>query len=409
MHRQVVWCALIMLALSQSTPAQADGTTTATAATATALAPDVTATLMPIRYKLEAVGEMLLEGEITISQRDAALHRYLKEARDAAGTTIPIEQLLTLHAPISETTAPQLTLLQKAAGFVTFMNILWVFAIVGGAVCAFILFGSLLLRVPAMLYELLAYGASAGLVAWGLRATSGTEYILLTGGALFAAALGITWKVHSDAIKRQFGEHVATAYFIILTITLGGIAMLGNSTFVGFAAMIALMGALGFSAAVIPCGYAVGFTDDDALARATSAGFLLLALFVGLRVFGISEGTLHVFTAGALWMGSFVGYLGLLIASSKWYSRRRIYPLMQLITILAGIAAIFFGSVFDVGELQKIGGTFFALYLIEKVCEIPAEGIEGKAFVGLLASATAWGVFWFATTHMDVLGPYLPF
>ena len=82
---------------------------------------------------------------------------------------------------------------------------------------------------------------------------------------------------------------------------------------------------------------------------------------------------------------------------------------MQAITIAAGIGAIFIGSVRDIPELLGIGGTFFALYLIEKPFEIRAKSVRGYAMIGLFVSAGVYGCVVWAKTHMDIVEPYLLF
>jgi hypothetical protein len=71
-------------------------------------------------------------------------------------------------------------------------------------------------------------------------------------------------------------------------------------------------------------------------------------------------------------VGTFVYFLGLLIWSSKWYSREKSeYATLQPITIASGMIALYLGAVGQISQLQGIGGTFFFLYVIEKYFELP--------------------------------------
>lgn len=75
-------------------------------------------------------------------------------------------------------------------------------------------------------------------------------------------------------------------------------------------------------------------------------------------------------------MGAFVYYLGLLILSSRYYNAGKgNYILLQIITVLSGVAAFFVGATFGVNILLSIGGTFFVLYLLEKYSELPWNDI----------------------------------
>lgn len=307
------------------------------------------------------------------------------------------------------TSCPELTGLQRVAGFVTWMNILRVFAIVGAVSCAaFLLFKwfgwllELFLEIPKEIYETLGFVVSVALiVSTGHFDETNRLWPLLGGSLLFGAMLLITNELHHWMMKhdRLFG---------ILFIVWSVVALYYQDSTVGFIAAGAFMGMVGFSAAVIPCGYVIGFQDKDSLARATTAGFIMLIGFVLMKVFGIT--TLHVFEKGALWFGAFVGYLGILIASSVWYEGRRAsYIVMQLVTVVLGMAAIAIGSVFAIQPLLGIGGTFFVLYLIEKPFEIPNKSTTGFAAIGLGVSAALGLGVWWAQNHMDLVRPFLLF
>jgi len=108
-------------------------------------------------------------------------------------------------------------------------------------------------------------------------------------------------------------------------------------------------------------------------------------------------------------MGSFVGFLGLLIASSRWYPKRFPYAYLQFVTIVAGLAALFVGSLWQIGELQKIGGTFFVLYVLEKLCEIPIEKRKNYAYLGLVVSGLFFGFCMMVRSHPETFQPYLLF
>src|SRR3989338_3137439 len=307
--------------------------------------------------------------------------------------TFFLPSLATAQVPAA---CPELTGLQVVVGFITWMNILRVFAIVIGVVCAayllFRLFGwlfEIFKYIPKEVYEVLGYATSIALVisAYWLSETN-QLWPLLGGCLLFGAMLIITRVIHE--LKENYSR-----FFGTLSLVWSAVALFYQSDYVGFISVAAFMGMLGFSAFVIPCGYVVGFRGKDELSSATSAAFFTLVGFVALRVIGKDLPYIHVFEQGALWLGSFFGFLGLLIASSRWYENRTLYPFMQVITIVAGMAAIGAGSLFDIPQLLGIGGTFFVLYLIEKPFEIPTQSMVGRALIGLfVASGIGGGVWW---------------
>lgn len=368
---------------------------------APAYSADITTQLMRLQVKLATVHEMVEKGEITDAQAKSTTTRLLEEARSTAGNKITLEQIHALKGSI-QTEHQQLTWLQKAAGLVTFVNIMWMLAILLGVICFIVLFGSFLRHIPPEFYEFIGYGVAVALIYWGTTLDAGVaEYVTFTGTLLFVGLIVVTVKIHQMEIHES-------VYFGVMTAVLGVSAVLTQNSITGFVTSITLMAALGFSVIVIPGGYATGFREESALSRATSAGFMLLFFYVGMTILGLqSTRFFDLFRDGALWMGSFVGYLGLLIASTRWYNNRQNYVVMQVITIAAGIAALFLGSVFDISELQKIGGTFFVLYLVEKFSEIPARSIEGYAAVGLTVAGVLWGVSWFIKTNAEQLAPYV--
>ena len=75
--------------------------------------------------------------------------------------------------------------------------------------------------------------------------------------------------------------------------------------------------------------------------------------------------------------------------------------------IIAGVGALFFGSVFQMNELQKIGGTFFVLYCLIKLAEIPTG--SRHIFALLIAGVGIMTICfcWFALTHQGLFQQWL--
>jgi hypothetical protein len=147
--------------------------------------------------------------------------------------------------------------------------------------------------------------------------------------------------------------------------------------------------------------------------RATIAAFEVLALFIGLRLIGALLPALAVFELGALFLGSLIGYAGLLILSSRWYVGRGDggdnikYLAFQGVAIIAGVGALFFGSVFHIDELQKIGGTFFVLYCIAKLTEIPTRSWPAFALLIAIVGIITISFCWLALTHQETFRQFL--
>jgi hypothetical protein len=390
-------CALIVTLVSSVALAQA--------------APDAASRIAAARRSVIALQETAEAGVITRSQADEGAKRYLAQASEAAGKPMTLDELVAAPDPgPTAGPAPQLTALQRFAGLVTFVNVLWVLGIVVGVISFAYLFGSfvkdlirLLRDVPLVFYEVVFYAASLGLTIWGKTLSPGVApFVGLTGCLLFGAAVLFTAKAHKSL--KLGGALVSATMCLAWTIA----ALSYGSSMLGFIAVAALMSAFGFSILVMPLTYCIGFKDETSIGRATAAAFAILTTYVCVRVFGLDASILGVFESGALFLGSFVGYIGLLISSSRWYDGRgRNYVLFQLVTVAAGIAALFVGSVFGISELQKIGGTFFVLYLTEKLLEIPARNARGYAALGLVVSAAIFGFSMYVKSNPESLRPFL--
>jgi len=400
--RWFVLCILTVLTLSFNLAALA--------ADNSPLAPQAISSLRTIGDHLAAVNYLTEQELITIEDASTAEEKLLADAAIIYGQSLTADELATITS--HELPAESLTGLQRFAGLITFTNILWTIAIVLGVVCFCILFWRLaefllavILAVPAQVYEVLLGLAGLGLIGYAYWLVPGVkEYVAFTGCLMFGGALAIAIAVHKLDQK-----HVVPMLFATLAVVASGSAILHTSSLSGFLAVAALMSALGFSVIATPLCYAIGFRDDEALGRATSVALLMVAAFVGMKMTAMVIHWLAPFQIGALYLGSFIGYLGLLIASSFWYNKHQNYILMQVVTVLAGLAALAIGSLWNIPELRSIGGTFFIIYLVEKFMEIPSRSLTGWAFKGLCASGMIYGICLLIKTYPETLRPYLLF
>lgn len=310
----------------------------------------------------------------------------------------------------------ELTTLQVAAGYITWMGVLKTFAVILGGICFAFLFGRFVLdllrmfaRVPFVLYEVVGFLGSVGLIAaptlLGLSGPDATWFVV-PGGILFAATVILSAKLRGLPENR-------VRFFGLLTVLYAGIALwYGNST-AGFAAVATFMAFTGFSVFVTPLSYAIGFEDRDATNRAGGAGLLICLILIFDRWTGngaVQYPQLDVFRTGMEWLGPFVFALAILIKSSRWAMdvRKVSYLGMQFMAVAAYVAMIIAGSTFHIDALLNVGSGMLILWLIEKPFEVPNKGLTGLAAIGLVVSlAVGGGVYW-AQNHMDVVGQWIP-
>lgn len=307
----------------------------------------------------------------------------------------------TAFAQVNSVDCPGLTPLQRfIMGLTDFGNILFVGGILGTVV--FLVWLLYLIKIPVVVYEFCGYTVSIGLVVFANKILLGIDpvFIAFAGCIGFAAMLAISATIHG-------WEKKETEYFTLLAVIWGVVAAAYQSELIGFFSVGALFGALGFFVRSYPFMTVIGFEDEDALNRATGTAFILLALFVAYRVFGTSVPYAKYFSYGTYVIGSLVGFTGLLILAYEGYSESRGWGVRQMPIIIGGLAALYFGSVYAIPELQKIGGTFFGLYLLEKVCDIPTKGRVGWVFKCLVISSMALGTGYVILRYKDFFAPYI--
>ena len=388
--------ALGAVLLFLTTPAQAD-TPELTAEQANAVA--------VLQVEVATVNMMKHDGIITAGQAEQAIGGFLESA-DLVGLEIStVGELMAYEVELGQ--PQELTWGQKAIGALTFVNFMWTVAILAGAVFLvmfLIALAPVLILIPKTFWELGLWAASAG-VGWYAAAgaaASVSGYFALTSGAMFAGAIALTVTLREfesdDGLPALFFGHAIIC--TILTVLTGG-------QLVGALAVASFMAAAGFSIYVGPLSYALGFKDEEALGRATTAAFLLLSGFVAANVLTSGLPALTPFEPGVLHIASFVGLLGLLIKASFHYSKGPSYFVSNAIFLGLALGMVLLGSVFDMPEMQKYAGTFFCLWLIEKMTDIPADSVLGYSFLGLVTCGLIGAGAWFVNLNVDLFAPYL--
>lgn len=376
----------------------------------TAWAEPETVDLYAVKAQVEAVNQLAEDDIITGLQAKAGVDGILERTEADLGHPVTVAELETVQGPTQ--TSADLTWLQKAAGFVSFTTTMIAIASIMVVAATIFLFGKAIVEllkifvlIPAIVYE--STLVLAGVLMTGFATTLGAESAGTFGliGALLYGG-GFVWIVSRHDAQKSIS---ASTVGMILAVAWGASALLFQSQLIGALSVAALMSALGFSALMVPGVIVVGFTDEDSVPRAMMAAFLILAVFVGVQMTGIDATHLATFRGGALYVGGFVAYLGALIVGTRYYGSDANYVLRQLPMIVGGIGAIYLGSVLGIPELQKMGGTFFVLYLLEKPYEIPIESATGFAFITLVVGSAAIGGFLWANNNLEVIAPYFLF
>jgi len=336
--------------------------------------------LVLIRDNIEMIDKLIVRGVLDSNGTE------IKEQLSLAEKIIGKEPVTYAElVSITGGSSPPPTAWEKFIGFFTFVNILMVLAAIMLIVALMWLFGiylvALVFLVNLKSWELISYAACIALIVIGANVRSDMSMIWVLPGC-FGLIGGLTLNRHNWWACGDYwrdcdleNRFIQFSSFVLM-ITWGAIAIYFQSQLIGFLSIGAMMVFLGFYLMVIPGYVYLGFTDDG-IARATFTAFCVGFLYTFLYATGQTSDILTIFEIGLSGWGYFVFYLGILIMSSKWYwwqgkgYKWGEWVIMQLLVIVAGVAALYCGSIYNIDLLLGIGGTFFGLYLIEKWFEIP--------------------------------------
>ncbi len=363
-------------------------------------------TLIVQKRQIITLQSLVAEGTITQMQCEQGKGKAIQKAQKAAGHEITEGEILSLEDKVYQ--VAELTALQKVVGFISFKNILWTICTIVFVASIGYLLGDLFVQLakiftllPKVVYEVLFYIASGALVVGGYYLGDGLRVNVAFAGCLMMIA-ALTFTGYIRKIKPHY-VGISVALFVLWA----ACAIVFESQLIGVITILALMSALGFSAMVLPMCYVIGFKDEDSLVRGTTAAMIILSSFAGLVMFPVDIPYIDVFDSGVFYVASFVGYLGLLITTSKWYISKDKYVLMQVVMLVACAAGLFVGGVFGIGVLQKMSGTFLVLYLIEKPTEIPFENARGLAGVGLVVSGVIYALCMWISYNPELANRFL--
>ena len=219
------------------------------------------------------------------------------------------------------------------------------------------------------LLEFLGYVACYIIIVQGFRYKYIGIYIVFTGIIAF-----VVMYLHS-ASQRSF-KFDKFIFFIIIALANIPMAIHFNSKLFGFASVIAMHAAIGFSVGCSILCYYIGFKNRYALQRSVVASLITIPLFSYINY------AIHKHLQCMRFMQPFIQpvyifsvyLLGLLIISSQYYysgiEDEISYSNSQIIMILSLSAFTYIGCILNIESFFNVGTTFSILYLIEKTAEL---------------------------------------
>ena len=335
-------------------------------------------TVREIQQHWETLADLELRGAISAEEVASQRSYYLDQASALVGKALTPEELATWSV---------------RENVINFSQVLRWLAIVVVIIAAVSLFGiyffSLVRLIPAEAWEAILF-----LVAVTMLYGTPNPWVRFPGALLFGATLILTRYLH---FRESRSDWLHGGFAALCAVVWGGATALHGSVELGFLTAMAIVTVLGFTVLVDPLCIGVGFRDEKRyLARGTFGALGLLVAGILLDRSSISQ--LAAFSPGLIGVGAFVYFIGLVIMSSKWVATSWSYPVMQIVALGSGFAALFLGPVLNLPWLAGVGGTLFCVYLLEKYIEIPWNKI-GYAWGTLVFGGLLYGMAVFIHGH----------
>ncbi len=388
-------------------------------------------TLTSIKKSFTEIEDFQTKGALTSGQANGAKAYILIQQQARMQDPIALPKLEQLVASCdSDERCRQKTLMDQFRGVFSFINIIWFIAsvlillgllavivnykrtvlrllrplhklfkqileLIAGLLSVILpLLAKFLRSIPTFIYELIALAFSLLLVySAQLFNIASQAYIAFMGSVLAMLILNIIFNRHRVEIGEFYQKYYVilrhrphTLLMFLSTAIWAVPSVVYHSQLLGFFTIAIILTWLGFGLLVTPLSYAFGFRNRKTMIRGTVGAFVLLAVYVTLEITQLQFPYYKLFEPGIKYLGAFVFYCGLLISASKWSCKyyEFNYRNMQIITIAAGVLTLYIGSVYELSALRGIGGTFFALYLIEKQFEFPWSKKRAAWFLLLL-------------------------
>jgi hypothetical protein len=316
----------------------------------------------------------------------------------------------------------------RVTGFFTFLNTIWLAAIIGIAASIGPSLYHILAPVRAWLlrawkyawehavepalrrlhdagaFEAAAFAACFAFVARGASFADPTVglFVSLTGLVLLVPCAGYSTLRSGARPWRALGEDARVVltggYFCLAWAPM---AVHFQSSLLGYMSVCALYAALGFSGCCFGLCYCIGWESEASMQRTAATSALLLAAFVASR--GVCseisspalEGVLAPFGPAVGVMGGVTLFLALLIMSSYYYDYRgrsrteSTYWRRQAVMVVSLLAASSAGHMLGMPGLANTATTFGVLYTMQKWSEVHLELGKWNGWVLVLALSCA--------------------
>ena len=330
------------------------------------------------------------------------------------------------------------SIISRIKGFFSFVNIIWMIAILGviisivPAIIYFlqplkallyrfwnsILFPIIIFLYEKRIFEFLGYIISILLIADGMKVNKEWGFFISFTGAGFIIALFFyTFKsiISTDYERLAVHKYEDKNYSeksdknkIILGILIGliffSLSIFFNSKLFSFMATMVFYYLIGFYTGCFGLCYVIGFLKDSDMYKVITTSFFLISFYIVIKFFNINNKIIELYRSPIQIFGALTYFLGLLIIASSNYDKLSLsYTQRQILYVCSLLIFLFFGLFFNLPSLTNTTYVFGVLFLMEKTIEI-FQKIKGNIWVLILVlSASLWFFSLYLHKHSEII------
>ncbi len=374
-------------------------------------------TLIEIKKSFTNIDQQIDNKTLTRIQAEGARIFILNHYQNQMEQPLPLEKLRELALScMQDERCREKSIMDSFSGVFNFVNIMWFIAsllILLGIISVLVAYKKIVLRIlekikrliyklwqpigkilyaifsvvlpaaakfltsiPVLFYEFLSLLVTLTVIYLAQFSSEASQaYIAFIGNVLFTVVCTLLFYRNRRVIGEFYKKHTrylpirpSTLLMSIIVLVWALSTIFYPSQLLGFFTIALLLVWLGFGIILTSIVYSFRFRGRSNIIRGTLGAFVLLSTYVIVLIFELNIPYYDNFESGIKYLGSFVFYTGLLLSSSRWICRRYHFNfwLLQALSIIAGLAALYLGSVYELYFLRSIGGIFFALFLIVK-------------------------------------------
>ena len=392
-------------------------------------------------WKLSQLEYSLKEIEIKYlndsNNKSEAIEDIIKKAKEITGDGLMNSEILHKMPEYLEQMDKN-SIISRIKGFFSFVNIIWMIAILGviisivPAIIYFlqplkallyrfwntILFPIIIFLYEKRIFEFLGYIISILLIADGMKVNKEWGFFISFTGAGFIIALFFyTFKsiISTDYERLAVHKYEDKNYSeksdknkIILGILIGliffSLSVFFNSKLFSFMATMVFYYLIGFYTGCFGLCYVIGFLKDSDMYKVITTSFFLISFYIVIKYLNINNKIIELYRSPIQIFGALTYFLGLLIIASSNYDKLSLsFTQRQILYVCSLLIFLFFGLFFNLPSLTNTTYVFGVLFLMEKTIEI-FQKIKGNIWVLiLLLSASLWFFSLYLHKHSEII------